>query len=73
MLNEKAQVMILLKEAAAVDCLARALDIVTGHTRGGTPDWARIRLAIEAMLVPTRPARATPALAVCPPPARQAG
>lgn len=73
MLNEKAQVMILLKEAAAVDCLARALDIVTSHTRGGTPDWARIRLAIDAMLVQTRPARATPVLSVCPPTARKAG
>jgi len=54
MLNDKAQVMILLKEAAARDCLASALDVVTGNTRAGVPDWARIRDAVDAMLVEVR-------------------
>jgi len=59
MLNDKAQVMILLKEAAAHDCLARALDVVTLHTRAGVPDWGRIREAVEAMLVSVRAPAAT--------------
>lgn len=54
MLNDKAQVMILLKEAAAHDCLARALDVVTLHTRAGVPDWGRIREAVDAMLATVR-------------------
>jgi len=70
MLNEKAQVMILLKEASVLDCLAEALDVVTSHTRAGTPDWGRIRLAIDAMLAGAR--RAPPASRV-PVAARQAG
>lgn len=54
MLNDKAQVMILLKEAAARGCLAAALDIVTTDTRAGVPDWARIRTAIDTMLSEVR-------------------
>lgn len=54
MLNDKAQVMMLLKEAAAYDRLALALDVVTDHTRAGVPDWWRIRAALDAMLVDVR-------------------
>ncbi len=50
MSNDKAQVIVLLKEAVARDCLACALEVVTRHTRVGAPDWARIRDAVDAML-----------------------
>ncbi|MGE3772518.1 MAG: hypothetical protein AB7I32_06300 [Gammaproteobacteria bacterium] len=54
MSNDKAQVMILLKEAIARGCLATALDVVTRHTRAGGPDWACIRDAVDAMLADVR-------------------
>ncbi len=72
MLNEKAQVMILLREASTLDCLAAALDIVTGHTRSATPDWPRIRVAVDAMLTGARPRPASGPTAA-PLPARKAG
>lgn len=58
MLNDKAQVMMLLKEAARSDRLAEALDVVTAHSRGaGVPDWQRIRAAIAMLLrIPEAPA-----------------
>lgn len=59
MLNDKAQVMMLLKEAAARECLATALDVVTRHTRAGVPDWACIRTAIEHLLSEVRRAQPT--------------
>ncbi len=54
MSNDKAQVMTLLKEAATLDCLATALDVVTRHSRAGMPDWARVRDGIDALLVEAR-------------------
>ena len=57
MLNDKAEVMILLKEATRLDCLARALDIVTYHARAGLPDWGRIREAIAVMVADVRHTR----------------
>ena len=55
MLNDKAQVMMLLKEAARRDQLAAAMEILAEYSKArGVPEWPAIRTAIDAMLAAPR-------------------
>lgn len=51
MLSDKAQAMMLLKEAATRRRLDAAMAVITGNTVAETmPDWGRIREQLQALL-----------------------